>query len=71
MSSDNPFTALLPADPPPMSDKPAAAVYEMLSTAETLWDLLDGLPVKAEAKLAQRRLQEMVFWGTRAAGGTS
>ncbi|MGX1100249.1 hypothetical protein [Amorphus sp. MBR-141] len=69
MAGENPFSALLPAVPPAEGDSAAFAVYGLTYAAESLWDLLDELPVKADAKLAQRRLQEMVFWGSRAAGG--
>lgn len=69
MSTENPFTAKLPDEPPALSDTSETAIYALQVAAESLWDILDGLPVKAEAKLAQRRLEEMVFWGTRAAGG--
>lgn len=70
MSSENPFTAMRPAEPPADGDVAAETRHGLIVAAEPLWDLLETLPVKADAKLAQRRLQEMVYWGSRAAGWT-
>ena len=69
MSSENPFTAMRAADAPSDGDASGETRLALIVAAEPLWDLLERLPVKADAKLAQRRLQEMVFWGSRAAGG--
>lgn len=43
---------------------------DLFEPAATLWDRLGKLPHKAEAILAQRRLEEAVYWAARAAGKT-
>ncbi|MFG1409507.1 hypothetical protein V5G24_00205 [Xanthobacter sp. VTT E-85241] len=68
--SANPFTASvslmrangLDSRPP----DPHFAGFGIFYAAEGLWDLLNELPNKGEATLAQRRLEEAVFWGCRA-----
>ncbi|RJF94807.1 hypothetical protein D3874_03045 [Oleomonas cavernae] len=55
---------------PPETEPVAFCVHATFYAATALWDLLDELPNKAEAILAQRRLEEAVFWATRAAGQT-
>jgi len=68
--SSNPFTPpvlrlhAVSQDP----THPAFATFGVLYAAEALWDLYAELPLKAEATLAQRRLEESVFWAVRAAG---
>lgn len=39
----------------------------ILVVAESLWDVIDEFPGKAEGTLAKRRLEEAVFWAGRAA----
>ena len=40
--------------------------WEALPWVASLWDLFAALPNKAEATLAQRRLEEAMFWAERA-----
>lgn len=72
MSPRNPFTPLVrrffpdgaPASPEALAAAgPGGAVAY---AAEELWEQLDVLPGRAEATLAQRRLEESVFWAGRA-----
>lgn len=67
MSAGNPFAGLTEADAPVDVNSPEFAIFAVQFAAEALWDLLAALPVKAEATLAQRRLEESVFWAKRAA----
>lgn len=70
MNPRNPFALLvselwpngLPEEPP--ADASASAMLAV--AAAELWELLDTLPNKDEATLAQRRLEEAVFWAGRA-----
>lgn len=40
--------------------------WEAFPWAASLWDIFADLPNKAEATLAQRRLEEAMFWAERA-----
>lgn len=64
----NPFTAEivrrgLDVDNPPENIDWVSAI---LVVVEGLWNALDELPGKPEATLAKRRLEEAMFWATRA-----
>ncbi|WP_020179647.1 hypothetical protein [Methylopila sp. M107] len=63
----NPFEPISEAGAPSPHDEPAFQIFAVRYAAASIWDLLGDLPNKAEATLAQRRLEETVFWATRAA----
>ena len=67
MAAGNPFSPGLAEAKVPNPDTPEFAMFGVQYAAEALWDLLAALPCKAEATLAQRRLEESVFWANRAA----
>lgn len=68
--STNPFTPALrgwfPEGVPEFPPAEISAGVAVLASAESFWDLLDALPNKADAVLAQRRLEETVYWVSRA-----
>jgi len=64
----NPFRARVPEPlPDPVTDAARCIEIAPIVLAAELWDLYADLPNKAEATLAQRRLEEAVYWGGRAA----
>lgn len=63
----NPFGHIDGQRPPSANDEPAWSVFAVDYAAAALWDLMAELPNKDEATLAQRRLEESVFWAKRAA----
>ncbi|PWR23358.1 DUF7681 family protein [Zavarzinia compransoris] len=64
----NPFRERVPEALPDPGRAPELCIaLAPLVLARDLWDLYDALPNKAEATLAQRRLEEAAFWGDRAA----
>ena len=68
--SGNPYSAKLretfPDGVPEFPLAEISAGVAILASAEAFWDLLDALPNKAEAVLAQHRLEETVYWAGRA-----
>lgn len=61
--SDNPFTPIVASVGKPDADNPAHVIFaDTAKAAEVLWAHFDQLPGRAEAILAQRRLQEAMFW---------
>lgn len=63
MAAANPFAA---ADGITEAEAEAQPLLAIVAAAGAMWDILGILPGKAEATLAQRRLEEVVFWASRA-----
>ncbi|PWR17679.1 hypothetical protein [Zavarzinia aquatilis] len=64
MAAANPFAAS--AAGITEAEAEARPLLAIVAAAEAMWDVLGALPGKAEATLAQRRLEEAVFWASRA-----
>jgi len=63
--AENPFTPIVAAlalAPPDPGNEAETVWRDAVTSADKLWTALDALPSKAEATLAQRRLQEAMFW---------
>ena len=69
MSSRNPYEAMACLTEVGISTGYPAEFDAVLRMARDLWGALDGLPSKPEAVLAQRRLQEAVFWAGQSMAG--
>ena len=67
MAAENPFGNLTEADAPTDVTSPEFTTFAIQYAAASLWDVMSELPCKSEATLAQRRLEESVFWAKRAA----
>lgn len=64
----NPFSGAAAGGPPADGDDAAVSRFAIAYACEALWSLFGELPNKAEATLAQRRLEEAAFWARRANG---
>ncbi|MGK9234779.1 hypothetical protein KXS07_23730 [Inquilinus limosus] len=65
----NPFDTMAGLVEAGLSSGYPPELAQVLRQARDLWAAIDALPSKPEAVLAQRRLQETVFWAGQSAAG--
>jgi len=69
VSPRNPFEVMVELIDLGISAGQPAELAPVLRHARDLWSAIDGLPSKPEAVLAQRRLQEAVYWAGQSMAG--
>lgn len=65
----NPYTSMAALADAGVLDGEGAELGAVFGLARDLWATFEALPSKPEAILAQRRLQEAVFWAGQSHGG--